>query len=898
MLFPSKSKRGINLGNKRPLRAGQTLRNAEKLREERQAQRHESEMACAVQNKFRSLKLVREARFEYAAYLIADPARLTSCWQLCWVLPVFKDLEDADRRELVTHLAKSVETNKEGADELLHRFPKLWDYETVHKDELGVYSREMEKVWHLQTEYTTLFTSIRPANIATYLFDLLPNCEFNTQVLTSICSYSSEYTNQFLETVLTDSTKPVNLPPPLLEKIQFIESLDFIQKPLIPKNVETLVLDLFDNTSVSDSWALLACLIAELDAPIPGWIAYGSMLEMASPQMFVKIWQLSLNLLVRYIESICKSENPQRVFFVLAHTSNNNKSLVKTLWEEHQSSNNEVYLPVALEILTFWMPITTDLDLVDHTLIQFSQQDFVKLTMELKQYCINVLWLKPQSSEETFLSRKEWLPIALLKFLYLFDSRQHFMPPNFWTADELVTEMYLKSPAIIDQVWQTMFVQSYDSSIDTDGVLDGQNMSTNTKACLLDKLPLLRVLKNAPFLIDFKLRALIFHLVLVRDHQEFQRMNSEPLIFPREDLLQAARAHFQALGARVKNQPRVIFSKNGVLEEGVDGGGLTRELLSTVVKKAFINENADGSVSGVEYNGQPLFVENEYHLLVPNATITDAGKEHRMRIQLAIDYFFLGQLIGKCVYEGVLLNFEFAPEVLVQPWLLWFMPLDILESADPVLYTSLKQLLSLPENEVDNLGLDFTTQGSSNELVELTEGGSEMAVTGENRRQYVLKLAYYKAVARVRKQSGWLFSGLLEVINFKCLNMFTVSELSTVISGTGKGIDIADLKQNTEVSGFSNPEFMNTFWSVLEEFTPEQHSRFLKFVTALERGPLLGFKMLDPRIGIRCSGFNDSQLPTSSTCVNLLRVPEYTSRQILRERLLSIVDAEHGFDLQ
>lgn len=73
------------------------------------------------------------------------------------------------------------------------------------------------------------------------------------------------------------------------------------------------------------------------------------------------------------------------------------------------------------------------------------------------------------------------------------------------------------------------------------------------------------------------------------------------------------------------------------------------------------------------------------------------------------------------------------------------------------------------------------------------------------------------------------------------------------------------------------------FWSVVDSFDKAQRNQLIKFVTACERPPLLGFRELVPRFAVRSAGDDQMRLPTSSTCVNLLKLPNYSSKEVLKE---------------
>merc|ERR1712154_325326 len=102
---------------------------------------------------------------------------------------------------------------------------------------------------------------------------------------------------------------------------------------------------------------------------------------------------------------------------------------------------------------------------------------------------------------------------------------------------------------------------------------------------------------------------------------------------------------------------------------------------------------------------------------------------------------------------------------------------------------------------------------------------------------------------------------------------------------------------------------MQWFWEVIDEMTPSQQRNFLKFMTSCSRQPLLGFRALSPLPCItkmrseHDDPFSDDQsgkewkLPISSTCMNLLKLPDYTSKEMLKKKLLYAVESGSGFEL-
>ena len=130
--------------------------------------------------------------------------------------------------------------------------------------------------------------------------------------------------------------------------------------------------------------------------------------------------------------------------------------------------------------------------------------------------------------------------------------------------------------------------------------------------------------------------------------------------------------------------------------------------------------------------------------------------------------------------------------------------------------------------------------------------------------------------------------------------MFDARELQLVIGGEQRALDVANLRRWTGYGGgyHAQSESIGWFWSVLEELTPQEQGDFLKFVTSCSRQPLLGFEFLDPKFGVqRVPSEGGVRLPMAATCMNLLKLPEYPSRAMLKAKLLFAISAQAGFEL-
>ena len=168
----------------------------------------------------------------------------------------------------------------------------------------------------------------------------------------------------------------------------------------------------------------------------------------------------------------------------------------------------------------------------------------------------------------------------------------------------------------------------------------------NKKRVLEAVAPRLEILRNLPFFIPFDTRVQIFrefvHNDQVRRRQGFidpdtwrmSVMHSQgvtgdgrPLAqdilsrhhadIRRNAVFQSAFEQFYPLGDGLKEPIQISFiDQFGTTEAGIDGGGVTKEFLTSVTNDAF---NPTGDLD--------LFVENEQHLLYPNPGAIEERKE-------------------------------------------------------------------------------------------------------------------------------------------------------------------------------------------------------------------------------------------------------------------------------
>ena len=86
------------------------------------------------------------------------------------------------------------------------------------------------------------------------------------------------------------------------------------------------------------------------------------------------------------------------------------------------------------------------------------------------------------------------------------------------------------------------------------------------------------------------------------------------------------------------------------------------------------------------------------------------------------------------------------------------------------------------------------------------------------------------------------------------------------------------------------------FWETVHAMNPGQRRDLLRFSTGCVRAPIMGLGSM-PFV-IQRSGPDSNRLPAAHTCFNILDLPEYSTKDKLREKLLVAISNAEGFGLR
>ncbi|XP_044942212.1 ubiquitin-protein ligase E3C isoform X3 [Mustela putorius furo] len=550
------------------------------------------------------------------------------------------------------------------------------------------------------------------------------------------------------------------------------------------------------------------------------------------------------------------------------------------------------------------------------SMMPFTLEELIMLSRCLRDACLGIIKLaypetKPEVREEYItafqsigvttssemqqciqMEQKRWVQLFkvitnLVKMLKSRDTRRNFCPPNHWLSEQedikadKVTQLYVPASRHVWRFRRMGRIGPLQSSLDVG--LESLPLSVSEERQLA-------ILTELPFVVPFEERVKIFQRLIYADKQEVQGdgpfLDGINVTIRRNYIYEDA---YDKLSPEnepdLKKRIRVhLLNAHGLDEAGIDGGGIFREFLNELLKSGF-NPN------------QGFFKTTNEGLLYPSPAA-------RMLVgdSFARHYYFLGRMLGKALYENMLVELPFAGFFLSK-LLGTSADVDIhhLASLDPEVYKNLLFLKSY-EGDVEELGLNFTVVNNDlgeAQVVELKFGGKDIPVTSANRIAYIHLVADYRLNRQIRQHCLAFRQGLANVVNLEWLRMFDQQEIQVLISGAQVPISLDDLKSFTNYSGGYSADHpvIRVFWRVVEGFTDEEKRKLLKFVTSCSRPPLLGFKELYPAFCIHNGGSDLERLPTASTCMNLLKLPEFHDESLLRSKLLYAIECAAGFEL-
>ena len=222
--------------------------------------------------------------------------------------------------------------------------------------------------------------------------------------------------------------------------------------------------------------------------------------------------------------------------------------------------------------------------------------------------------------------------------------------------------------------------------------------------------------------------------------------------------------------------------------------------------------------------------------------------------------------------------------------------------------------------EVEALGLDFTYPGVPD--YKLKPLGDSVDVTLSTLGEYVEAVKDATLRSGVQAQAQAFCEGFNNVIPIDVLAPFSDHEIDLLLCGTHESWTVEMLADSIKFDhGYTSASPpIRQFLSILSSLDFEQQRAFLRFVTGCPRLPPGGLAGLSPRLTVvrkQPSGVQtgspgkpanpatnpgttaaDADLPSVMTCANYLKLPPYSSEEIMKARILfAIKEGQCSFDL-
>jgi len=322
-------------------------------------------------------------------------------------------------------------------------------------------------------------------------------------------------------------------------------------------------------------------------------------------------------------------------------------------------------------------------------------------------------------------------------------------------------------------------------------------------------------------------------------------------------------------------------------EFGADHGGLQRDWFDALGHALVVAAEAGGG----------------HFCVAPDKTLTLRPKKCPDWSVEVSELYALGRVLALAIWFGtplaVPLSDVFCKMILGDP----VGPEDLRRLAPEFFEYRVERVLrpggaSWVQEELRRAGSDplcfMSAATSLQQEQELCEGGSQIQVTEENKHEYVMMLCEHFLCGGTREQIKVLLAGFSDLIPTEELREvgLTHRELALLFSG----YDHLDVAQWKVSSSYTPCRCTEWFWEVVQNFSDEDRAKLLHFTTGASRLSLHGFEALRPKFTVTVQTLLDRKhLPHAHTCTNELVLPDYASKDELKERLQTALAHGVGF---
>lgn len=295
-------------------------------------------------------------------------------------------------------------------------------------------------------------------------------------------------------------------------------------------------------------------------------------------------------------------------------------------------------------------------------------------------------------------------------------------------------------------------------------------------------------------------------------------------------------------------------------EEGIDVGALLSAFLHDAFASAML------PTSG-------LFEEGPLGHMVPS-------EDSKVSLHTKRDYETIGILLAYVISSGRTMDVQFPLSFF--KFLLQgeeaTLTLSDLDAVDPVLASSMRQLLSI--RDVEDLGVTFDS---------LIPGGGDVDVTDENKKEYV-RLMVRKTIFTSRQRSFESIRRGFKVYSAitRFLQLFTPFDLQVMLTGE-RHIVASDITAHLQFAPQFAKHSEEKLKRYLSSISAEDLRAFLHFVTGHVSIPVGGLGVIKVNRKLRSQG-----LPHAATCFSTISLHSYETYEELASAMDEVIANHKG----
>jgi len=255
-------------------------------------------------------------------------------------------------------------------------------------------------------------------------------------------------------------------------------------------------------------------------------------------------------------------------------------------------------------------------------------------------------------------------------------------------------------------------------------------------------------------------------------------------------------------------------------------------------------------------------------------------------------YYFLGNLMLHSITSGNVLNLDLHP-IFYKKLLNHEISFNEIETVDKLSYKFIKSLEAIKTEEEfyeKHKDLYFAVHSSSdNSLIDLIKNGQSIKVTFKDLPMYI-KLYKEFLINEINDQVSMIRKGIFDILKEGLSSLLTPEDLEEYICGSPE-LNLQLLREKTRYESYeSDSPCIINFWKALESFSEEEKRKYLRFVSGRTRLPDPRNIPFEHKIILYQINHPDMQMPTSSTCYFTLNLPNYSTYEILREKLRYVIN--------